>query len=194
MKRILSVVLLGSLACLVALANDAELLTGPSPYFPRKTDCQEFAGVTYDYKQNLFDAKRTYDDAMQKAKTDYENWPNNYKPPHFFGAGVRIGISNSIMTAHKKARERYAEKKRTARTACAAAVKQAEDDMTTSPDFSPIERSAEVPGSNSVIHHSDGTKNVSPSFRLTTEGHIPAMNRPSRHNISLTNSSITPQL
>ena len=132
MKRILSVVLLGSLACLVALANDAELLTGPSPYFPRKTDCQEFAGVTYDYKQNLFDAKRTYDDAMQKAKTDYENWPNNYKPPHFFGAGVRIGISNSIMTAHKKARERYAEKKRTARTACAAAVKQAEDDMTTS--------------------------------------------------------------
>ena len=63
-----------------------------------------------------------------------------------------------------------------------------------SPDFSPIERSAEVSGSNSVIHHSDGTKNAFPSFRLTTQGHIPAMNKPSRHNIRLTNSPITPQL
>ena len=62
------------------------------------------------------------------------------------------------------------------------------------PDFSPIEHLAEVSSTNSVIHHSDGIKNVFSSFRLTTESLIPAMNKPSRHNISLTNSSITHQL
>ena len=35
-----------------------------------------------------------------------------------------------------------------------------------SPDFPPIEHSSEVPGVNSVIHHSDGTKNFHPRHVL----------------------------